>query len=400
VSNESFRAVKVNDDVYWVGAIDWALRDFHGYATDRGTTYNAYLVMADKITLIDTVKAPFCDELLSRIASVVDPEKIDYIVSNHAEMDHSGSLPEVIARVKPEKVFASTKGVETLQAHFHWDAAVQPLKDGDTLSLGNKTLSFVLTPMLHWPDSMFAYLVEDRLLFAQDAFGMHLASSERFGDELDRGVLEYEGAKYYANIVLPFSPVVTKTLEKAAGIDIATIAPDHGPIWRKDLEWILGLYTRWAAQAPTDKAVIVYDTMWGSTGMMARALEEGLVSEGMRVRSMSLHGSHRSDVATEVLDAGALLVGSPTINNGLFPSVADLLSYLKGLRPKNLVGAAFGSYGWSGEGAKQVAEALAAMQVEVVGDPISVRYVPEQDTLAQCHDLGVQVGRKMKEQMA
>lgn len=398
-SGSSFGAVKLNDHVYWVGAVDWTLRDFHGYATDRGTTYNAYLVMADKITLIDTVKAPFCGELLSRIASVVDPGKIDYIVSNHAEMDHSGALPEVIARVKPEKVFASAKGVEALQAHFHWDQPVTAVQDGDTLSLGNRTLSFVLTKMLHWPDSMFSYLVEDRLLFAQDAFGMHLASSERFADELDKGVLEYEAAKYYANIVLPFSAIVKKTIEKAAAIDIATIAPDHGPIWRRDLEWILGLYARWADQAPNTKAVIVYDTMWGSTGMMAREIEEGLVSEGMRVRSMRLRESHRSDVATEVLEAGALLVGSPTINNNLFPTVADVLSYLKGLRPKNLAGAAFGSYGWSGEGAKQVAEALASMRVDLVGDPINTEYVPDLDALARCRDLGVQVGQKMKQRV-
>ena len=399
---ESFKAVKVSDHVYWVGALDWSIRDFHGYSTGRGTTYNAYLVLADKITLIDTVKAPFKQEMLSRIASVIHPANINCIVSSHSEMDHSGCLPEVIEVVKPEKVFASIMGVKALSAHFHLDREIIAVKDGEKINLGNMALTAVETRMLHWPDSMCTYLAEDELLFSQDGFGMHLAASERFADEIDDDILEYEGAKYYANILLPYSALIPKLLGKIdkLGIAINTIAPDHGPIWRKDPDKILGLYSKWAAQRPTKKAVIVYDTMWESTTLMARAIGEGLIAGGANAKVMKLRSNHRSDVMTEILDAGALLVGSPTINNGLFPTVADVLTYIKGLKPKNLVGAAFGSYGWSGEAVGHIEDALNEMKVALVGEGIKIKYVPDQDTVAQCYVLGVQVAEELKKNAA
>lgn len=397
---ETFVAQKITDTVYWVGAVDWNIRDFHGYATHRGTTYNAYLVLADKVTLIDTVKAPFKNQLMARIASVISPDKIDYIVSNHSEMDHSGCLTSVMAEVNPEKVFASTMGVKALKAHLGPDLNVTPVKDGETLSLGNRTLTFLETRMLHWPDSMLSYIAEEKLLFSQDGFGMHLASSERFADEIPNWLLEYEGAKYFANILMPFAPIAQKVLARVAemNLPIRIIAPDHGPIWRKNPEEIVTLYGKWAAQKPTKKAVVTYDTMWNSTEAMAHSLGDGLVSEGLSVKLMSLKGSHRSDVATELLDAGALVVGSPTMNNNLFPTVADLLTYLRGLRPRNLVGAAFGSYGWSGEAVAQVNEYLKAIGVTMVSEGIKAQYVPGADCLAECRELGVTVGKTLKEQ--
>ena len=393
---EVFKAVKVTDRVYWVGAIDWGLRDFHGYHTGRGTTYNAYLVLADKVALIDTVKAPFKDEMLARIASVIDPHQIRYIVSNHSEMDHSGALPAVIDSLKPEKVFASTMGVKALGEHFHRHD-VNEVKDGEKLSLGNLTLSFIETRMLHWPDSMITYVPEEELLFSQDGFGMHLASNERFDDQLDPAVLEYEAAKYYANIILPFSVFVTKLLERVAslGLKVNTIAPDHGPIWRRDVGKIFGLYAKWAAQKPERRAVITYDTMWGSTACMARAIGEGLDAGGLDVKILPLAGSHRSDVITELLCAGAFLVGSPTINNQMFPTVADVLAYARGLKPRNLAGAAFGSYGWSGEATGQVVDILKLMKVNLVGDGLKTLYVPDNDVLAQCQALGLDVAKKV-----
>jgi len=395
---EIYRAVKVSDRAWWVGAVDWAVRDFHGYRTERGTTYNAYLVMADKVTLVDTVKAPFRDEMMSRVASVVEPRKIKYIISNHSEMDHSGCLPEVIDAIKPEKVFASEMGTKALAEHFHM-GGVTAVKDGGKVDLGGVTAQFMETRMLHWPDSMFTYLGEEKLLFSQDGFGMHLASNERFDDELDGALLEHEAAKYYANIILPYSALVTKLLEKvaAAGLDIRTIAPDHGPIWRRDLDKILGLYAKWAAQRPTKKAVVVYDTMWGSTAKMARAIGEGLSDGGMHVKILPMGSNHRSDAATEVLCAGALVAGSPTINNGMFPTMADTLNYLKGLKPKNLAGQAFGSYGWSGESVGHVAEALASMDVELVGEAVKVKYVPDEAALGRCRKLGADIAEKVKE---
>jgi flavorubredoxin len=394
---EAFKATKINDHVYWVGAIDWEIRDFHGYDTPRGSTYNAYLILDDKITLIDTAKAHFRDEILGRIASVIDPEDISYVISDHSEMDHTGCLSEVVKAVKPEKVFASRVGVKTLAAQFHMDYEIEPLKEGDTLSLGNLNLSFIETKMLHWPDSMMTYLNEDKLLFSQDAFGMHLASGERFADEIDDDILEYEGEKYYANIILPYSSIVLKLLDKLKEmeLEIDVIAPDHGPIWRQDISRMPEFYAKWATQKPTRKAVIVYETMWESTTLMAHSIGEGLTAGGVDVKLMPLKGSQRSEVVTEVLSAGALLVGSSTLNNNMLPPVADVLTYLKGLKPINLIGAAFGSYGWTGEAVGQINDILSAMKVELIGDGIKARYVPEDDVLKQCYELGSQIAAEL-----
>ena len=395
----SFGAVKISEHVHWVGAVDWEIRDFHGYATDRGTTYNAYLVLADKITLIDTVKAPFRDELLARIASVVDPSDISIIVSNHSEMDHSGCLPDVVGLIQPDQIFASKMGAKALQSHFHGRFDVTPVEDGGTLSLGDVELQFLETRMLHWPDSMFTYLSADELLFSQDAFGMHLASTERFDDGVDEGVLYDEAARYYANILMPYSPMVTKLLARVKELDLpfTLVAPDHGPIWRSRFDMIIEGYAKWAEQKPTLKAVVVYDTMWGSTGKMAHAIAEGLAAGGARPSLVPLQGSHRSDAAAELLEAGALLVGTPTINNNMFPSLGDVFLYLRGLRPRNLVGAAFGSYGWSGEGVPQANAMLNEMKVELVSDGVSVQFVPDEKDLDGCRKLGQRVAARLAE---
>jgi flavorubredoxin len=397
-----YSAVKVTDNVYWVGAIDWTIRDFHGYTTPHGSTYNAYLVMADDITLIDTVKTPFMDEMLSRIKSVVNPSKIKYIISNHSEMDHSGCLPEVIDLIKPEKVFASAVGVKTLKELFHDTYEITPVKDGEKLSLGNMELTFMETRMIHWPDSMFTYLAEDELLFSQDAFGMHLATLERFTDEIPAATLEYEAATYYANIVLPYSPIVLKTLDKVAvsGLKIKIIAPDHGPVWRKDIGWIIELYKKWASQKTTAKAVVVYATMWHSTEKMARAISEALAQAGVKVKLLSMNETHRSEVVYEVLEAGALIVGSPTLNNNILPQMADVMTYLKGLKPANLIGAAFGSYGWSGESVKHLEAILKEMKVEIAAESISVKNVPDSSVLEKCHELGKTIAAELKKKAA
>jgi len=397
-----YSAIKVSDHVYWVGAIDWTIRDFHGYTTPHGSTYNAYLVMAEDITLIDTVKAPFKDEMLSRIRSVVEPSKIKYIISNHSEMDHSGCLPEIIDFIKPQKVFASTIGVKTLKELFHDQHEITPVKDGETLSMGNMELTFMETRMIHWPDSMFTYLAKDELLFSQDAFGMHLATLERFADEIPAATLEYEGATYYANIVLPYSPIVLKALEKvaASGLKIKIIAPDHGPIWLKDIGRIIELYKKWASQKPTAKAVVVYATMWHSTEKMARAISEALAQAGVKVKLLSMNETHRSEVVYEVLDAGALIVGSPTLNNNILPQMADVMTYLKGLKPANLIGAAFGSYGWSGESVKNLEAMLKEMKVEIAAEAVSVKNVPGSYVLEKCHELGKTIAAELKKKIA
>ena len=397
--NDIFKAVRITGRVWWVGAIDWSIRDFHGYMTKRGSTYNAYLILADKVTLMDTVRAPFRSEMMARIASVINPADIQYIVSNHSEMDHSGCLPDVIDAVRPEKVFTSVMGAKTLKEIFHRELPLIPLKDGDRLSLGNMTLSFLETRMLHWPDSMFSYLAEEQVLFSQDAFGMHLASSRRFDDEMDPAILRYEAATYFANILTPYAALITKLLARvaSAGLQFKIIAPDHGPVWRKDIQGILNRYAEWAVQKPTRKVVVVYGTMWHSTEKMALAITEGLLAGSIEVKLMSMDACHRSDVAYELLDAGALIVGSSTLNNNMLPGMADILTYLKGLKPKNLLGAAFGSHGWSGEAPRQIQEVLSEMKVELVGDPIQTRHCPDQEVLARCCDLGRLIAEKLHE---
>ncbi|MCI6288916.1 MAG: FprA family A-type flavoprotein [Lentisphaeria bacterium] len=391
----------MTEKVWWVGAIDWNLREFHGYRTARGSTYNAYLVVADKITLIDTVKAPFKDEMMQRIASVIgDPARIDYIISNHAEMDHSGSLPQVMAEVKPEKVFASVMGVKALDAHFRIGSALTAVKTGDVISLGNMSVTFVETRMLHWPDSMVSYIPEQKILFSQDGFGMHLATDRIFADQNDSAVVEQEMRKYFANILLLYAPQVLKLLEDLPKLNIAidVIATDHGPIWRgEQLGRPLELYKKWASQVPENRAVVVYSTMWHSTEKMATAIADGLRSAGTQVKVMSLEAHTRSDVATEILCAGALVVGSPTINNQMYPAVADVLCYLKGLRPKNLLGAAFGSFGWSGEAVAQINEQFAAMKLELAAEGLKLKYVPSDADLEKCFGYGAAIGAVLAE---
>ena len=393
------KAVKITEKVWWVGAIDWGLKEFHGYTTHRGSTYNAFLVLADKITLIDTVKAPFKQEMYSRIESVIgDITKIDIIVSDHAEMDHSGALPEVIEEVKPSVVYASTMGVKALDAHFRIADKLTAVKTGDSVDLGNMQLQFVETRMLHWPDSMFAYLTGEKVLFSQDGFGMHLATEKIWADENYWPDMEREMAKYYANILLPYAPQAIKLLEvfPSLNLDIDVIAPDHGPCWRGELlTKPLELYAKWAAQKPTKKAVVFFDTMWHSTEKMAMEISDGIRAAGADVRVMPLEAYNRSDVVAEILDAGAIVVGSPTINNEMYPRTADVLTYIKGLRPQNKIGAAFGSFGWSGESVAKINEYLTAMKVELVHPGLKIKYIPGKEDLEQCFEMGKTIGEKL-----
>lgn len=399
----TFQAIPVTGNVWWVGAIDWHLREFHGYRTSRGTTYNAFLVMDEKITLIDTVKAPFFEEMRERIASVVDPEKIDYVVSNHAEMDHSGSLVRAMQEFKAEKLFCSMQGERALRAHFHDRLPeMQIVKTGDSISLGKNSLNFVETRMLHWPDSMVSYLSGEKILFSQDAFGMHLAGSERFADEYSSSVLYEEAKKYFANILLLQSAKIIDLLNTlpSLNLDIEIVAPDHGPIWRNgDHVKALQLYREFAEQKPEKRAVVLFDTMWHSTEAMASAIAEGLISEGISTEVINLHSCERSEAITKIMGSGILAVGTPTINNNMYPSLGDILTYMRGLKPQIAVGGAFGSFGWSGEGAKQVAEALTNMKIEQPREVLAVKYVPDQEALENCRNWGKSLAEALKQKI-
>lgn len=393
-------AIKISDRVYWVGAIDSEIRDFHGYKTSRGSTYNAYLILGKKPILIDTVKSPFFSEMMARIASVIAPEKISYIISNHAEMDHSGCLLPAIQAIKPEKVFASKMGVIALKAHFHELIDLTEIKSNENFTLGDSNFICVETRMLHWPDSMFTYFANDQVLFSQDAFGMHLATYKMFAEQNDRFILQHEAKKYFANILLPYTSFVTKLLDAFPnfGFAIKILAPDHGPVWcgAHDIDWIMGLWQKWAQQKPTDKVVICYDTMWNSTAKMASAIADGVMEKNALVKVFSLATSHRSDIAAELLEAGALLIGSPTINNQIFPTIADTLCYLKGLKPQNLIGQVFGSYGWSGESIKLLQEELKNMKIKLFANSIKTKYIPAKECLVACRKLGQDVAEELQ----
>ena len=394
------RPVEIAKGVYDVGVIDWNIRDFHGYSTHRGTTYNAFLIVDEKIALIDTVKKNFSDQLIENISKIVDPKKIDYVISNHTEMDHSGGLPRIMHRVGEDKpLYCSKMGAKNLARHFSRKWNYHAVGSGEELNLGNRTLTFLETRMIHWPDSMFTYLKEDKILFSSDGFGQHYAGQENFDDEVGDEIMLH-AKKYYANILLLYSPLILKLIDSVTklGIEIDTICPDHGIIWRKDPGKIISAYARWAKQVPKKKAVVVFDTMWHSTEAMADEIVAGIASEGVRVRPMHIRSSHRSEIMTEVLDAAAVIVGSPTLNNQLFPTVSDFLTYMKGLKPINKIGAAFGSYGWSGEAVKMINSALEDMKFDIIDPGVRLQYVPDKAGLNACFEFGKKIGKAIADQ--
>ncbi len=389
--------------IYWVGAVDWDIRDFHGYSTYKGSTYNAFLVIDEKITLFDTVKRSHMGDLLRNIRQYIEPEKIDYLVINHVEMDHTGSLPELMKIIKPEKVFCSPMGHKALLDHFHMkDWPYEVVKSGAEVSLGERTVQFIETRMLHWPDSMFSFLKEDGILFSSDAFGQHYATTERFDHEVPYSVLMEESAKYYANILNLFSPLIKKLLGslEEMNLDIKMIAPDHGVIWTDHISDILTSYQKWANQESREKALVIYSSMWHSTERMAHAIGAGLTDAGVSAEMINLKVHHRSDIITKMLESKAVILGSSTLNNGMLPEMAEFLCYMKGLKPGNKLGAAFGSFGWSGEAVGLLNAALTEMKIDIVEDGMKIRYVPTEDQLNECTEMGRRIGQKIKESCA
>lgn len=376
------KAIEMKKGIYWVGAVDWSMRSFHGYSTRRGSSYNAYLILDEKITLIDTVKAPFVAELLERVSSVVDPKKIDYIISNHVEPDHSGSLP-IMAKCCPNAKIATSapNGLKGLTGRYG-ELNYQAVKTGETLSLGARTLSFVATPMLHWPDSMVTYCPEEKILFSNDAFGQHLAANRRFDDENDLHIIMEEAKKYYANILMLYGKQAQTALAALGSLPIEMILTGHGVSWRAHIPEILDAYKKWSAGELEEKAVVVFDSMWGSTERLAKAITDAFTAKGVPVAYFDLRADHISDVITEVLTAKYLAVGSPTINNQMMPPVAAFLCYLKGFVPKGRKAFAFGSFGWGGQSVGLVEDELKAAGCEICLEKIRVKDVPTMEDLA------------------
>ena len=394
------KPVELKKGIYWVGAVDWNIRDFHGYSTYEGTTYNSYLMVDDKITLFDAVKKEHFSTLMAHISQIVDPAKIDYLVVNHVEPDHSGSLPMLMEIIKPETLFCSEMGYKALIGHFHnndWPYKV--VKSGDEVMLGKRKVIFQETRMLHWPDSMFAYLPEEKLLISNDAFGEHLATVERFDDEVDQHRLMHQCAKYYANIIWPYSGLVQKLIKALGELkwEVDMIAPDHGVIWRKDPAKIIAAYDKWSGYQASNRVVVAYESMWKSTEQMALQITQGLADSNIDVQQMRLEITHRSEVVTALLEAKGLAVGSPTLNNNYMPQMADFLTYIKGLKPGNKLGLAFGSYGWSGEAVKQINEMLKATNFDLLNDGLRQQWVPDKDALKACYNLGTEMAQAIKQ---
>jgi flavorubredoxin len=387
-------SICVKNNILWVGKIDWELRKFHGneYSTHRGSTYNSYLIKENKTALIDTVWMPFAKEFVENLSRDIDLNSIDYVIANHAEIDHSGALLELMRKIPDTPIYCTKNGVKSLKGHYHQNWNFQVVKTGDRLSLGSKELVFVEAPMLHWPDSMFCYLTKDNVLFSNDAFGQHYASELMFNDLVDQTELYQECIKYYANILTPFSPLVTKKINEVLSLNLPVdiICTSHGIIWREQPAQIIEKYLAWADSYQENQITIIYDTMWSGTRIMAEKIAKGIgsVDNEVVVKIFNLAKTDKNDVITELFKSKAILVGSPTINRGILVSVAGILEEMKGLKFKNKKAAAFGCYGWSGEAIQAISQSLKASGFDLMDDGIKALWNPDQENMDKCIDYG------------
>ena len=386
--------------IYWVGVVDWELRHFHGHelSTHRGSTYNAYLIVDRKIALVDTVWTPFTGRLLENIRQVIDPARLDYIIANHAETDHAGALAEVRRQAPKAELVVSRRGAESIEGHFHQGWSYHKVKTGDRISLGESELLFIEAPMLHWPDSMFTYVAGRDLLLPNDAFGQHYATAFRFNDQVDQQELYEEAQKYYANILTPYSELVSRKINEFVGLKLPVdmIAPSHGVIWRQEPLQIVTQYAEWAQQKPARRAVVIYDTMWNGTRRLAEAIGEGLAEAGVDTKVFHAVTADRNDVLAEVFKAGAVLVGSPTLNRGLLPTIWPILQDLKGLHFKNKIAGGFGTHGWSGEGVGLIEAHLKDCGFEVVPEGPRATWQPDAAAVEAGRAFGHKVGEALK----
>ena len=397
------KAVEIKNGIYWVGAIDWAVRDFHGYMTPRGTTYNNYLIMDDEITLLDTVKYDFADTAIKNIQSLVDPARIKNVIINHIENDHVTSLDAIMALTPNATIYITEKGRKGLERFYdlsRW--TIKTVKTGDTLKIGKKTLLFIETPMLHWPDSMMTYIKEDKILISQDGFGQHIASAVRFDDEFidcqSMSELEDAVVDYYANILMPFGQLIKAKISELQklGLDIEIIAPDHGIIWRKDPQKVLQMYLNMANGKTRLRVSIIYDTMWSSTEKMTSPMMQGIKDEGVECKVIKLRATPMSVAIKEFWNSRGCLIGTPTLNNIMYPTVAEFLTHLRGLRPKNRMAGAFGSYGWGGGAVKDAYEELKKMGLELYEPGLQILYKPSLEDETACYDFGREFAGRVK----
>ena len=396
-------AKKITDRVTWVGKIDWELKRFHGdeYSTNRGSSYNSYIVRGtEKTVLIDTVWLPYDKEFVARLKEEIDLKKIDAIVMNHNEIDHSGALPALLREIPDTPIYCTKKGEAILRGYYHEDWNFINVKTGDKLSLGDIELTFIEAPMLHWPDTMFTYMSGDEILFSNDGFGQHYASESLYNDNVDEGELMYEALKYYVNILNPFSMMVTRKVNEilSMNLPLKMICPSHGVIWRENPRQIVEKYLAWANSYQEDQITIVYDTMWNSTRTMAEQIAAGIYDEdkAVTVKLMNVAKDDKNDIMTEIFRSKAILVGSPTINNGYSYAIAGILEMAHGLKFKKKKAAAFGSYGWGGEAVKKINPLLEEAGFELANEGIRAQWVPDQNAIEECRQFGKEFAKSLQ----
>jgi len=390
----------IKNKVHWVGIIDWELRNFHGheYSTHKGSTYNSYLIKEEKNVLIDTVWAPFAKEYVKNLGRIIDLSSIDYIIANHAEIDHSGALPELMDHIPDTPIYCTKNGKKSLMGHYHKDWNFREIKTGDKLDLGGKEIIFVEAPMLHWPDSMMCYLTQDNILFSNDAFGQHYASEYMYNDLVNQAELFTECMKYYANILSPFSPLVTKKIHEVLSFNLPVdmICPSHGVIWRKDPTQIVKKYLEWAKAYQENQITIIYDTMWNGTRKMAENIAKGIAiaDKSVNVKLYNTSKTDKNDIITEVFKSKGIVLGSPTINKGVLSSISAFLDQIKGLNFQNKKAAVFGTYGWSGEAIKVLEESLLSADYKVVDGGIKALWNPDDQSIAECVEYGKKIAKE------
>ncbi len=392
---------KINDQVTCVGKIDWELPSFHGdeLSTRKGSSYNSYLIEDEKVVLIDTVWKPFAKEFVDNLKQHIDLNKIDYIISNHSEIDHSGALPLLLKEIPNTPVYCTANGAKNLKGHYHEDWNFIPVKTGDTLNIGKRTLTFIEARMIHWPDSMFTYMDNENILFSNDGFGQHYASDMMYNDLVDQCELFQEAIKYYANILNPYSAIISNKVKEILKMDlpIAMIAPSHGIIWRDNPMQILNKYLEWSNNYHENQISVVYDSMWKGTRKMAETITIGIKNVDPMVEVKLLNAAHmdKNDILTEIFKSKAYLIGSSTINKNLLYSISGILDMIIGLGFKGKKMAAFGSYGWSGEGVGIIESRLKDSKVDVLLPGLKELWTPDDDALQRCLDFGMEFAQKL-----
>ncbi len=393
----------INDGVKWVGVVDQDMKKFHGeeLSIPFGTSYNSYLVRGEKTALIDTVIRAFSEEWVERLKEEIDLKKIDYVIMNHSEPDHSGSLIQLIKEIPDVPIYCTQIGKEIIESYYGKNRFnFNIVKTGDSLSLGNKTLHFVEMKMLHWPDSMMTYLEEDKILFSNDAFGQHYGANELFNDISDQEVLWYEALKYYACIITPYSRVLKKKLEEveAMNLDIGMICPSHGVIWRENPAQIIKKYSEWCDNYKESQIVIAYDTMWESTRKMAEGIADGIrqVKPNIKIKLYNTAKNSENDVLTEIFRSQGFLLGSSTINSGILPSVAALLEGIKGLNFQDKRVSTFGSYGWNPKSIAILNEELSKTKLELIGEGLKVKWNLDEDDREECIRYGIEFAKQLE----